>query len=147
MRIGYSEDEDRPGQFALWHANCDRQIASKKGQAAMRELEAALIAMPNKRLIKEGVACEGELCTVGVLVVAIKVRKGADQDVLISELEDVDEDTDDWAEREGVPRLVAWKLVELNDILGNASETPEHRYERVLDYVRSEIIRTGCEGT
>jgi len=40
MRIGYSEDEDYPGQFELWQANCQRSLKGKKGQAALRELEA-----------------------------------------------------------------------------------------------------------
>lgn len=44
MRISYSDEEDSPGQFALFQANCRRSLQGKKGQAALRELEAALLA-------------------------------------------------------------------------------------------------------
>ena len=46
MRVNYSEDEDYGGQFNLWQANCRRSRRGKKGQAALRELEAALLGMP-----------------------------------------------------------------------------------------------------
>lgn len=44
----------------LWRANVRRALAGKRGQAALRELRAALDALPEKRLI------EGALCTVGL---------------------------------------------------------------------------------
>jgi hypothetical protein len=44
----------------LWRSNFKRALASKRGQAALRDLRDALLALPEKRLI------EGALCTVGL---------------------------------------------------------------------------------
>lgn len=44
----------------LWRANVKRALAGKRGQAALRDLRDALLALPEKRLI------EGALCTVGL---------------------------------------------------------------------------------
>lgn len=149
MRISYSDDEQYPGQFELWQANCDRSLAGKKGQAALRELEQALIALSNKRLIIYQLEdAEGEVCPIGALM---KYR-GLSQDTIKAdpecEMEEVGVEL-------GMPRLVAWKIVELNDIeldmhwikgLASVSEgnrrveyTPEERYERVLAWVRQRI--------
>lgn len=44
----------------LWRSNVKRALAGKRGQAALRDLRDALLALPEKRLI------EGALCTVGL---------------------------------------------------------------------------------
>lgn len=44
MRIDYTEDEDFNGQFELWQANCRRSLRGKAVQAALKRLEAALLA-------------------------------------------------------------------------------------------------------
>lgn len=75
-RISYQEDEDWPGQFNLWRANVNRSIAGKRGQAALRDLEAALLAMPNKRLIGHKFIDGEEVCAVGALVIARLAAKG-----------------------------------------------------------------------
>lgn len=173
-RIAYSDDEEFPGQFAMWQANCSRSLAGKQGQWALRELEAAIVALPTKRLISGAIACNGEVCAVGALIVALKTREGVARDEVLKSLErqpsedewddELDEgETEDAAVQLGVPRLVAWSLVALNDIeldtvwevahgpippgfgsyQGGISVvrdmTPEERYERVLAFVRSKI--------
>lgn len=125
-RISYSDEEEFPGQFALWQANCRRSLHSKAGREALREVEAALVAMPEKHLIRGYIEDEGQVCAIGA---AIKARGLLDK---------VDEDdyTDDTAvELLGFPRLVAWKLVELNDEHG-PNDTTAQRYERVLAEIR-----------
>ncbi len=67
-RISYSDEEDVPGQFALFQANCRRSLQGKAGQIALRELEAALLALPDKRLIAEKlIDADGEVCAIGAL--------------------------------------------------------------------------------
>lgn len=169
MRIGYSEEEDYPGQFGLWQANCQRSLKGRAGQTALRELEAALLALPDKRLIAgKMIDSDGEVCAIG----ALAKHKGRD---LVAETRaqlaeigidrDVDEiDGDDEMEEIGVelgmPRLVAWKVVELNDIqlegrtlIQNEGPyrwpaekpkewvpiTPEVRYEKVLAWVQRQL--------
>lgn len=153
MRIGYSEEEQFDGQFNLWQANCYRSLHGKKGQAALRELEAALIALPTKRLIAGKLVEQGDVCAIG----ALALHKGATEEVL--EHHD-DEYMEGVGMEYGLPKLVAWKVVEANDIEfdyyvdtwapGPAQwvhgspgyrlrvpMTPEQRYTAMLGWVRS----------
>jgi hypothetical protein len=133
-RIGISDDEEFPGQFGLWQGNCQRSIKGRVGQAALRELEAALLALPQKRLIAgELEDSEGEVCALG----ALKRYKG------VAEVKAEPE----WEMEEvgvelGMPRLVAWKVVALNDdeFDWRAPISPEERYEKVLTWVRKQLI-------
>jgi hypothetical protein len=166
-RINYSDEEDTPGQFALWNANVQRSIAGKQGQWTLRELEAALLALPRPRLVRNMLADDGDCCAVGCLVLALRVKQGEDRAAVLAELEDSDPDDDEaaqaMAEPLGIPHLVGWKLVELNDIqLDTVWEvadgpiqrghgvyrggvpliremTPEERYDKVLAWVRSHL--------
>lgn len=158
MRIGYSEDEQFPGQFGLWQANCARQLLGKKGQTALKELEAALLALPSKRLIADQLVSEnGDVCAIG----ALALHKGATTAQLA---EEDDEAMEDVGESFGLPRLVAWKVVEYNDVdlesysirapgpnqYGHSyhpgyslvvSVTPEERYEYMLNWVRALLAK------
>jgi hypothetical protein len=137
MRISYSDEEDYPGQFGLWQGNCTRSIKSKAGQAALRELEQALLAMPEKRLIANELEdADGEVCAIGALAKYRGVTPKTDPE----EMELVGVEL-------GMPKLVAWKVVCLNDVEIDfyydrkeercVSYTPEERYERVLAQVRA----------
>lgn len=139
MRISYTDDEEFGGQFALWQANCRRSLAGKKGQAALADLEAALLAMPDKRLIEGGLACNGDVCAVGALILARRVKGGELAEDVIEDLENECDDTDVVAEESGIPTLVAWKLVEVNDITYDENYSEAERYEKVLAWVRSKL--------
>ncbi len=154
MRIAYSDEEDFPGQFALYRANTDKQLDGRQGQAVLRELEAALLALPRKRLARKQIAKDGDVCAVGALIWLKHTKAGRDPDAAIKQLEDEyydpardseyfhDDYTDNIAVHEGVaPALVAWRLVELNDVLLEDC-TPEERYEQVLSWVRNRIKET-----
>lgn len=155
-RISYSDDEDWTGQFALFQANCRRSIRGKAGQAALRDLEAALLALPNKRLIADALEDEhGDVCAIA----AYGKYKGVDLSKHYPEY-----DSDDVGIEGGMPKLVAWKVVCLNDIelttvweaaLGPAQRghgvyhggiplirdmTPEERYDKVLAWVRAQFL-------
>jgi hypothetical protein len=137
MRIGYSEEEDYPGQHNLWQANCLRSIRGKAGQASLRELEQALLALPEKRLIADELEnADGEVCAIGALAKYRNHTPKADPDW---EMEQVGVEL-------GMPEMVAWRVVALNDIDIDlyydrekqkcVSYTPEERYERVLAQVQ-----------
>lgn len=162
-RISYSDEEEVPGQFALWQANCRRSLDGKKGQAALRELEAALLALPDKRLIAgKLIDGDGEVCALGALaqykghaLVAEKVDDDGWDEI------DLDGEMEDFGVELGLPRLVAWKVVCLNDIeidghyetlAGPIMErydsyrmqqfipaTPEERFEKILAWVQRKI--------
>ncbi len=153
-RIDYSEDEDRPGQFALFQANCGRSLRGKAGQRALRDLEAALLALPEPRLIRDQLWADGEVCAIG----AYAQYKGLDVTNY-----DPEDESDAVGVAAGMPRLVAWKVVALNDIeLDTVWEvadgpiqrghgvyhggvpliremTPEERYVKVLGWVRKHL--------
>lgn len=155
MRVNYCDEEDRPGQFALWDANVKRSIRGKRGQAALREFEAALLAMPEKRLIRDLLTNEdGEVCAIGCYA----RHKGLD----LSKFDPEDE-SDEVGVAAGMPQLVAWSIVALNDITldvvwevadGPAQRghgvykggiplirdmTPEERYAKVLAWVQEKL--------
>ena len=136
-RINYTDEEDHPGQFALWQANCLRSIKGKNGQAALRELEQALLALPDKRLIAGDLQDEqGNVCAIGALARHKNHTPKADPEY---EMEAVGVEL-------GMPELVAWTVVCLNDReLDKHYDreqgrcvlyTPEERYERVLKTVQ-----------
>lgn len=131
-RISYSDEEDYPGQFELWQANCLRSLRGKVGQRELRELHAALLALPDKRLICcELVDEDGAVCAIGVYA----KHKGLDLQRF-----DPDEETDEVGVEAGMPRLAAWKIVEMNDI-ELSHLTPEERYRQMLSWVEANLIQ------
>jgi len=160
MRINYSDDEEFSGQFALWQANCRRSIRSKRGQKELRQLEAALLALPQKRLIHGSLEDEdGGVCAIACYA----KHKGIDTSKF-----DPEYDSGEVGIAAGMPRMVAWKVVALNDIEiedhyayceGPSRDpedykknyggfrgiwtrfvwTPEERYEKVLAWVRENL--------
>lgn len=159
MRINWSDEEDVPGQFALWNANCERSLRGKQGQQELRELKAALLALPEKRLIHGSLTDDNN----GVCAIACYARhKGVD----LSKFDPEDE-SDEVGIAAGMPRLVAWKVVALNDVVLESWDgyvegprtqsearygghgvwlhrplTAEERYDRVLAWVREKLAPT-----
>lgn len=129
-RISYSDEEDYPGQFDLWQANCRRSLRGKQGQEELRALRDALLAMPDKRLI-HGLLVdeEGAVCAVG----AYAKHKGLDLQKF-----DPEDSTDEVGIEAGMPILVAWKVVEMNDMELDHL-TPEQRYTKMLEWVERQL--------
>lgn len=129
-RISWSDDEDFPGQFGLWQSNCSRSLQGKQGQKELRALRDALLALPDKRLICGSLVDEaGEVCAVG----AYARHKGVDLAKF-----DPEYATDDVGIESGMPRLVAWKVVEINDFQFGYL-TPEQRYMKILAWVEQQL--------
>jgi hypothetical protein len=83
-RSGYSDDNEDNWALICWRGAVKRSIRGRRGQAALRELAAAMDAMPNKTLAAESLVTEdGAFCTLGVLGQA----RGIDMDAI---------DPDDW---------------------------------------------------
>ena len=70
------------------------------------------------------------MCAIG----AYGKRKGLD----LSRF-DVDFDTDEVGIAGGMPALVAWKVVEMNDLQFDHL-TPEQRYKKMLAWVESKLL-------
>lgn len=117
-RVTYNED-DLWGAIR-WAGAAKKAIYGKRGQLVLRELEAALLALPEPKLITDEFANdEGEVCALGALAKArgIDYNAMADWDV---EWDDVDGVT----EKLGITRTLAWEIMAQNDDGG--FEYPPH---------------------
>lgn len=159
-RISESDDEDFPGQWALYEANARRALHGKRGHVAIRELRDALLALPEKRLIAGHLSRDGAVCALGALDIYRSTKQGFDpiesMGALQAELaaqfgtESNEEPTDWWcgddeyeagdlADYFGMTRPVAQSIVWENDnfYLSHSSsmsprEIDEHRYAGML---------------
>lgn len=151
-RFDWAENyEDYPNQQALWRANRDRLLRGKRGQLLLKQVEQALLALPEKRLIANQLAairCDeitGDAIEItGVCVVgAYALFKGKTaEDLNKGWIES--EDTDAWEIAEwadsalGLPNAMAQWLEWANDEEAE-SLNPIQRYEFVLAKVRAMI--------
>ena len=104
-RSGYSDDCDDV-RFNLYRANVDRAIAGKRGQAFLREMAAALDAMPVKELVAEEIVRDSEhVCAMG----AVALARGLD----VSAVDPEDPDT--VAGKLGITRILACEIAYEND--------------------------------
>lgn len=137
-RISYCDEEGWPGQFDLWQANCLRSLRGKQGQKELLVLQEALLALPEKRLIHGSLVDEdGEVCAIGAYAKA----KGLDIQSF-----DPEEETDAVGIQAGMPRLVAWKVVEINDFQLHSHFTPEERYTKMLAWVERQLSTEQTDG-
>ncbi len=146
-RITYCEPDDTASflRCCAFDGNVTRAINGKKGQRVLKELEAALLALPKKRLIHGQFArYDGDVCAMAALLLSRTLARG----VCRSEAPDVmaqqiDFDAQGWDAIErasGVLKIcepLVWAIVEQNDEYGG--QTPEETYERVLNWVRSNM--------
>lgn len=143
-RSGYSEDLD---EWALirWRGAVASAIRGKRGQAFLKELEAALLDLPEKKLCSYDFANSesGEVCALGAVAIKRELDKGKDR---ASALADLAELFPEGSEAEaacgelGIAGALAKEITYLNDEDWKYS-TPEGRYEGMLAWVRSEIVK------
>ena len=129
-RSGYSEDIE---EWALirWRGAVASAIRGKRGQAFLREMLAALDAMPEKRLIDCELEVNGEVCALG----SVGKARGLD----MSELDPEDRYT--VANVFGIARAMAAEIVFENDDGAGywSKETPEARWHRMRAWVVSNL--------
>lgn len=105
-RSGYTDDADDIRALNMWRGAVDRSLKGKRGQAFLREIIAALDAMPIKELAADSlVTAEGEFCTLG----AVGAARGMDMSTL---------DPEDWdavAKAFGIAPAMAREIVFEND--------------------------------
>ena len=133
-RSGYSEDDydyDSNWPHICWRGAVKSAIRGKRGQAFLRELLAALDALPEKRLIpNELQTAKGEYCAFGAV--------GSRREI---EMRGV------WPDHEAheigmlfdIPHALAAEIMWENDEGGYYKETPEQRFSRVRAWVLSQI--------
>jgi len=131
-RSGYSEDYDGWDfpELAMgrWRGVVLSATRGKRGQAFLKDLLAALDAMPEKRLIADDLERNGEFCTIG----ALGHKRGVDMSKL-----DPD-DYDSVAATFGIASPLAQEVVFMNDE-GFHCKTPEERWHKMRNWVASQI--------
>lgn len=138
-RFAYLDDEGGM-PWAMWEQVVSRALASQRGQRALAEMEEALVALPEQKLVEGVLASEDGVCAVGALVAHKRAKQeGLDMAAAIEataarQAEDVYE-TVEAGERAGLRYSVAWHLAHLNDETFREA-TPEQRYEKILAWVR-----------
>ncbi len=127
-RSGYSDD---CGGWDLicWRGAVKSALKGKRGQAFLIELRDALDAMPEKRLIADSLAADGEFCTIGV----VGAKRGVDMAVLDPH------DREAVGEAFGISPAMASEIVFMNDEGSWQKETPEQRWVRMREWVESNI--------
>lgn len=130
-RSGYMDDWDGDDwQAALCLGRVARAMKGKRGQAFLKEMLAALDAMPEKQLItNELETTEGAVCAIG----SVGKARGVDMTKLDPE------DPDGVAAAFGIAPSMAREIVYMNDEGGDYEETPEARFIRLRSWVARQI--------
>lgn len=131
-RSGYVDDLDDILQLGRWRGVVASAIRGKRGQAFLREMLAALDALPAKRLVANELEASGEVCAIG----AVGRARGVDMTNLDPE------DRSSVAGTFGIAEAMAAEIVFENDEAGAYKETPEARFDRVRRWVASQLKET-----
>jgi len=140
----------------MWEKTVELGIKGKRGQKVLRELEAALLALPEKKL------CDGELvagawpddedefqrvvaqpptyCALGSLLRHRLPEADPQEWVRDPDEDDLGSSAEFVAEKLGLRFSLAWTIAFENDHGAPSwKETPEQRWERMLRWVRSNL--------
>jgi hypothetical protein len=128
-RAGYSEDCDDQWQFICYRGAVTSAMRGQRGQAFLRELRDALDAMPEKRLIKEELVKEGEVCALG----AVARMRGIDPEAIDAY------DHDNIHAPFGIANALAREIIWTNDESWPYPKTPEERWRKVRWWVEANI--------
>jgi len=148
----YDDGDWDYGRYSLWEQATKRSLEGKRGQAALADLEQALLALPSHRLVEGYLAKEGEVCAVGALVLAKRAAAGESRDDVLAELERVSDPEEEYVadvtasmgkRYGGMAYAMAWRIAELNDEDCRGME-PERRFEYVLGWVRKAQGKTAA---
>ncbi len=130
-RSGYYEDGDDQWATICWRGAVASALRGKRGQAFLREMLAAMDALPEKKLIVgDLVDKDGCACALGTVAIA----RGLD----VSEVDP--EDYAAVAPLFGIADAMAREVMYENDECGPGHETPEHRFERVRRWIIHGLI-------
>lgn len=127
-RSGYTDDCENLG---LWRASVSRAIHGKRGQALLREMLAALDAMPTKELIAGTLRdARGHVCALG----SVCATRGLDPALIDYE------EADAVGRAFGIAGAMAAEIAYINDEAGPyRGETDAERFVRVRAWVERKL--------
>lgn len=126
-RSGYSDDLD-PLSLGQWRGQVASALRGKRGQRFLRDLIAALDALPEKRLIRNNLESEGEVCALGALSKA--------RGVTLTELDT--RDYDQLGDALDIAHQLAKETMWVNDDQCYYA-TPEQRWQVVRDWAAEHL--------
>lgn len=130
-RSGYNDYDSEYSDilYINWRGAVESALRGKRGQAFLREMLAAMDALPEKRLIaNELKITDGEVCAIG----AVARVRGTD----VSEIDPEDHET--VAARFGIAHAMACEIMYMNDEYWR-TETPEARFARMRKWIEEQI--------
>jgi len=127
-RSGYS-DSCEGWELIMWRGAVARAIRGKRGQSFLKEVLAALDALPEKKLIESELVHDGQCCTLG----AVALKRGID----VSKVDAYDYER--VADVFDIARALAQEIEYENDEGTYRAETPEERFVRMRQWVTSHI--------
>lgn len=133
-RSNYSEDYDEEfaNALALYRSSVDQAINGKRGQAFLKELLAALEAMPDKRLISGDLQLDTGVCAIG----SVGLSRGIDMTKMDPE------DDRSVGKVFGIAPCMVREIVYENDeglSYRQTEETPENRWRRMRDWAAENL--------
>lgn len=135
-RSGYIDDYHDQWSLICWRGAVASAIRGKRGQAFLREMLAAMDALPEKRLITNeleipvtGLPMGGDVCALGAVGRARGLAMG---DIDTYDIELV-------AFKFGIPHSLACEIMHENDEHWRP-ETPEERFVRVRKWIESKLV-------
>lgn len=135
----------------LWRGAVESSIRGKRGQALLIELEAALVALPEKKLCSEFFANPetGAVCALGAVALKRRLDSGMEKNVAIKEINDKfpEDDSDsviDIQKEFNISDALAREITYVNDEamiypITIGGDKDEKRYIAVLNWVRENI--------
>lgn len=129
-RSGYDEDGDIDHwQLIMWRGAVKSSLRGKRGQAFLREMIAALDAMPDKRLIPDEMQdSDGEVCALG----SVALKRGLDNSKLDPE------NHDQLSEVFNIARPMVQEIEWEND--SARRQSPEERWRRMRAWAEGNIL-------
>lgn len=140
-RFNFEFDDGDAMPEGLWRHNLKRALVSTRGQKALAELEEALLALPEKKLIAGKMAWpSGAVCAIGAFALHKMLQAGEDRDDALHWLCAVEDpwETASTGKRHGMTYTLAWHIAQMND--ENFANLPDDiRYTRMLAWVRRQL--------
>ena len=130
-RFGYSDSIDS-WEFIRWRGAVASAIRGKRGQRLLRDLVAALDAMPEKRLISDALVYDGDYCALGAVGTARNIRMDHLDPDEVSEV----------AEALDIAEALAAEIAFLNDYeppWWRERENPEKRWARMRAWAEKHL--------
>lgn len=132
-RSGYYDEIDDQWAHIRYRGALKSAMRGKRGQAFLREMLAALDALPEKKLITDKLQAEGQVCAIGSVGLARQI-----------DMSKIDpHDPYQVANAFGINEKLAREIVYENDEAWYIRETPEQRFQRMRNWVLSQIKKDG----